>query len=105
LLTNSQSPTSSDGIMLPEGMRNASMKKVRMMRKRRTVPANARTVSQTPPARAVLVGDEARPPRDGAARRPERTSETTLRERVVEEATTAGWRRPDADRAPAGGES
>src|SRR5512138_465815 len=39
LFTNSQSPTSSVGIMLPDGMRNASTKNVRMKRKMRSAPA------------------------------------------------------------------
>src|SRR5690349_24968470 len=39
LLTKSQSPTSSVGIMLPDGMRNASTKNVRMTRKMRSAPA------------------------------------------------------------------
>jgi len=39
LFTNSQSPTSSVGIMLPDGMRNASTKNVRMKRKITSAPA------------------------------------------------------------------
>jgi hypothetical protein len=92
--------------MLPEGMRNASIRKVRMTRKRSTVPAKARTVSHTPAARASdEPGRAPRPPRGGAARRPERTSLTTLRERVVEEATTAGDGGVSPDGGSAGGES
>src|SRR4029450_2713793 len=47
LLTNSQSPTSSAGIMLPDGMRNASTKNVRMNRKMRSAPAIDFTFSQS----------------------------------------------------------
>ena len=39
LLTNSQSPISSAGIMDPDGMRYASMKNARMNRKIASVPA------------------------------------------------------------------
>src|SRR5688500_2375268 len=39
LFTNSQSPMSSDGIMLPDGMRNASMRKARRRRKSASAPA------------------------------------------------------------------
>src|SRR5688572_27017390 len=47
LFTNSQSPTSSAGIMLPDGMRNASMKNVRMKRKITSAPAIDFTFSQS----------------------------------------------------------
>src|SRR5215207_2322466 len=47
LFTNSQSPTSSAGIMLPDGMRNASMKNVRMNRKISSAPAIDFTFSQS----------------------------------------------------------
>ena len=46
LLTQSQAPTSSAGIMLPDGMRNASTKKVRMKRKISSAPAIDFTFSQ-----------------------------------------------------------
>src|SRR5215203_5831473 len=39
LFTNSQSPTSSVGIMLPDGMRNASTRKARSRRKIASAPA------------------------------------------------------------------
>src|SRR5919112_3844759 len=47
LFTNSQSPTSSAGIMLPDGMRNASTKNVRMKRKITSAPAIDLTFSQS----------------------------------------------------------
>src|SRR5829696_470138 len=47
LFTNSQSPTSSAGIMLPDGMRNASTKNVRMKRKITSAPAIDFTFSQS----------------------------------------------------------
>src|SRR3982751_6356017 len=47
LFTNSQSPTSNAGIMLPEGMRNASTKNVRMKRKITSAPAIDFTFSQS----------------------------------------------------------
>src|SRR6476659_8331805 len=47
LFTNSQSPTSSAGIMLPDGMRNASTKNVRMNRKITNAPAIDFTFSQS----------------------------------------------------------
>ena len=47
LFTNSQSPTSSAGIMLPDGMRNASTKNVRMNRKIRSAPAIDLTFSHS----------------------------------------------------------
>src|SRR6185503_10237781 len=47
LFTNSQSPTSSVGIILPDGMRNASTKNVRMKRKITNAPAMDFTFSQS----------------------------------------------------------
>src|SRR6185436_10927634 len=47
LLTKSQSPTSSAGIMLPDGMRNASTKNARMKRKISSAPAIDFTFSQS----------------------------------------------------------
>jgi len=46
-LTNNQSPTSNVGIMLPDGMRNASTKNVRMKRKITSAPAIDFTFSQS----------------------------------------------------------
>src|SRR5688500_6403123 len=54
LFTNSQSPTSSAGIMLPDGMRNASMKNVRMKRKITRTPAIDFTFSQIVAGSACL---------------------------------------------------
>src|SRR5215218_5033119 len=93
LFTNSQSATSSVGIMLPDGMRNASTRNVRMTRKIAKVPRSARAPSHQPPEDAEA-GRRAPPPRLGA--RPERTSATTLREEREEEATT--WRREETAR-------
>src|ERR1035437_303590 len=47
LFTKSQSPISSDGIMLPDGMRYASMKNVRRKRKIASVPATDLVNSQS----------------------------------------------------------
>src|SRR4051812_15993379 len=47
LFTKSQSPTSGVGIMLPDGMRNASTKNVRMKRKITSAPAIDFTFSQS----------------------------------------------------------
>src|SRR4051812_41429658 len=49
LFTNSQSPTSNVGIMLPEGMRYASRQNVRMTRKMASVVRIAMKLSHPPP--------------------------------------------------------
>src|SRR5258708_410106 len=63
LLTKSQSPMSSDGIMLPDGIRYASTKNVRRNRKMAIVPAIDLIHSQNLPA---LIR-EPPPPRRAAA--------------------------------------
>ena len=51
LFTKSQSPTSSAGTMLGEGMRYASMRKVRRKRNNRTAPPIPLMLSQSAPRR------------------------------------------------------